>query len=123
MVLKRFVYGRFVHPHQRAQVPALPFLDTDRVALEIVREYGPNELIGKVSVRSVSQQWALLDPTRAEELEWMKWYKRLPAQTRTAGKMFYFDMEGSGHWAVLHFRTESDETGVYVAAALRYVGF
>jgi hypothetical protein len=28
--------------------------------------------------------------------------------------------KGSGRWAVLHFRNESDETGPYVAVALRY---
>src|SRR4029077_14221874 len=48
-------------------------------------------------------------PVRAEEFEWMKWYKRLGAPLRAAGKVYYFDMEGSRHWGVLHFRTESDE--------------
>jgi hypothetical protein len=30
---------------------------------------------------------------------------------REKSKEYYFDMEGSGHWAVLHFRNESDESG------------
>jgi len=30
-------------------------------------------------------------------------------------------MEGSGYWEVVNFRNESDETGPYVAVALKYV--
>jgi hypothetical protein len=52
----------------------------------------------------------------------MQWYKKLGPAMRTSPTLYYFDMEGSGHWTVLHFRTESDETGIYVAVALRYAG-
>jgi hypothetical protein len=36
------------------------------------------------------------------------------------GRNLFFEMEGSGRWEVEHFREESDETGPYVAVALKY---
>jgi hypothetical protein len=121
MVAKRFVYGRFEWPHKR-RPPATLAIDPDRIAVEIIREYGPNELIGKVYTQVFGPQWVPLDPARMSEFDWIEWYQRLPPTTREAGKLYYFDMEGSGRWAVLHFRNESDEFGVYVAVALRYTG-
>jgi hypothetical protein len=118
MVAKRFVYGNFKWSgKQQHTLP--PILDMDRIAIEIVREYGANELVGKIHMK-FGNQWVPLDPSRLEQVEWMQAYKRFPLPSRSAGIFYYFDMEGSGHWAVLHFRTESDESGVYVAVALRY---
>jgi hypothetical protein len=118
MVAKRFVYGKFKWAGQR-QHGLPPILDMDRTAIEIVREYGANELVGKIHMK-LGNQWVPLDPSRLEQIEWMQIYQKFPLAVRSQGLLYYFDMEGSGHWAVLHFRTESDESGPYVAVALRY---
>jgi hypothetical protein len=126
---KRFVYGTFnwfskpqktTLPPPLARALKLPEKIRDRVAVEIVREYGPNELIGKIYTKGTANNWIPLEPSEAEEIDWFKSYKMFSANVRTAPKMYYFDMEGSGHWAVLHFRNESDDIGPYVAVALRY---
>ena len=126
---KRFVYGMFHWPGRPTE-PALtrpPIIITtapnalDEIAVEVIaREYGANELIGKLYFKGSFNQWIALEPSKVENLEWFQWYKRLPSKMREAAKEYYFDMTGSGHWAVLHFRIESDETGPYVAVALRY---
>src|SRR5215468_5787039 len=38
---------------------------------------------------------------------------------KKAPQFIVFDMQGSGPWEVLHFRIESNESGPYVAVALR----
>ena len=116
---KRFVYGTFYWPtKKKLGIPRI--VDMDRVAVEVIRDYGANELVGKIYTKGTANQWIPLDPSKEGEVEWFSWYKKFPPGVRNNAKMYYFDMEGSGRWAVLHFRNESDESGTYVAVALRY---
>ena len=128
---KRFVYGVFTWvskpskgttlPPALARALKLPKPDLeDRLAIEVLREYGPNELIGKIYSRGIGQNWVPVAPSEAEESDWFKSYKAFPQNVRVVPKVYHFEMEGSGVWVVLHFRNESDEAGPYVAVALRY---
>jgi len=128
--MKRFVYGTFEWPGKKGGItpPIRPFTPVnatltswDKLALEVIREYGANEFIGKAYFTGAFNTWTPVEPSSVTNLEWFKWYKKLPPPVREAAKIYYFDMEGSGHWAVLHFRNESDEAGPYLAIALRYV--
>jgi hypothetical protein len=110
-----FVYGTFRWPAKGGTLGRLPPPPNTQpgadIAVEILREFGPNELIGKVYVRPFSGPWT---PAQWDRVgDWYPAYQRFP-------KAFVFDMAGSGVWDVLHFRSESDETGPYVAVALRY---
>jgi hypothetical protein len=129
---RRFVYGTFHWPGREKQQPprrpSVPFVGAqplsgwEPLALEILREYGANELIGKLYFKGNFNQWVPLEPARLSDIEWFKWFTKLGSNARHSPSVFYFDMEGSGRWGVLHFRNESDETGPYVALALRYSG-
>ncbi len=128
---KRFVYGKFhwpadkLAPPPRPPVPlvvAPPLTAWDQVAIEILREYGANELIGKLYSKGAFNNWVPIEPSQAADIDWFKWAKRLGPTGRNNPNIFHFDMEGSGRWSVLHFRNESDETGPYVAVALKYAG-
>jgi hypothetical protein len=83
-------------------------------AIEIIREYSANELIGKLHRKSTSGQWVPVDPGTLESPQW-----KLRFSGTSPGK-WKFEMAGSGLWKVLHLRIESDETGPYVAIALRH---
>jgi len=124
---KRFVYGSFFWPGRATKrPPSRPTwvgqtLDAwDQVAIEIIREYGANELIGKMYWKGALNQWLPIQPKLVSDIEWFKIFHKLPEPLRVGTKVYYFEMEGSGRWSVLHFRTESDEMGPYVAVALRY---
>jgi len=129
---KRFVYGTFhwpgdqLTPPPRPHVPLVvvtrPLTAHDQVAIEILREYGANELIGKMYYKGALNQWLPIEPRSIADVAWYTVFHKMPPAARTNTKMYYFHMEGSGRWSVLHFRTESDETGPYVAVALRYGG-
>ena len=114
-----FVYGTFRSPRTGVGLTPIPLYVTSPgepdIALEVLREFGANELIGKIYIRTfgatswVPAQWDLIQNTA--------WYK---AYITFHGQNFFFDMAGSGTWQVVHFRTETDETGPYVAVALQY---
>lgn len=116
-----FVYGKFRSPRPSVGLvpPPHPYLPgvpgEPDIALEVLREFGASDLIGKIYVRTfgatpwVPAQWDLVQSTT-----WYQDYLRLH------GQHFFFDMAGSGTWQVVHFRTETDETGPYVAVALQY---
>lgn len=118
---KTFVYGIFRWP-TRAKLSALARLpqpprrigDTQSdIAVEILREFGATELRGKLYARPmISSTWTALQIDTVKLAAWYKHFEQSPAQV-------VFDMEGSGPWEILYFRNESDETGMYVAIALR----
>jgi len=97
----------------------VPTLDPDHVALEVIREYSANELLGKIYTRSLANWWPL-DPSSANNMPWFTFYTSAAPAARTKIPIFSFEMDGSGLWRVLHFRNETDETGPYVAVALQY---
>jgi hypothetical protein len=108
----RFVYGELQpQDYLRSIGRALGGPDPE-FAVEIVREYGANELIGKLYRKGNSGDWV---PVDSSTLKGPGWRERFPK-----GSPAKFEMAGSGAWKVLHLRIESDETGPYVAIALRY---
>jgi hypothetical protein len=120
---KTFVYGTFRWP-TRGKIgaslpppPGIPLMTTGPrdTALEILREFNTSELVGKIYFQVPNQPWVPARPDLVAYAPWYVHFARFHAHT-------YFDMDGSGLWEVLHFRNESDETGLYVAVALRYVG-
>jgi hypothetical protein len=88
-------------------------LDQPEIAVEILREFGTTELRGKIYYR-VGNTWAPVHPDRARsnQFQWFNAFEQ-------SSKDFVFDMQSSGAWEVLYFRTESDETGGYLSVALR----
>lgn len=103
-----FVYGAF---HIKQMLP--PQGTKPPFALEILREFSSNELIAKI-YQSTGSSWVPVQPQSLNSFEWFSLYGK------TRGKMkIAFQMEGSGPWDVEHFREESDETGLYVAVALK----
>jgi hypothetical protein len=109
---KPFVYGGFRWPQRKAGLPPPPWMDT--FALEILREYSATEFLGKLYSREGSPStWYPLPPDKVSDYRWYVWFSKMH-------KFLAFRMEGSSvPWEVLHFRNESDETGLYVAVALR----
>jgi len=124
-----FVYGHFVWPGRKDQVPPRP--GSEDVAVEILREYSSTELVGKLYERRAFNfsEWEPIVPGSASSKAWYK-LSEAPASLGPVTKAvapqrirprLYFAMEGSGYWEVVNFRNESDETGPYVAVALKYV--
>ena len=111
---KPFVYGRFRFGGSPAKPGGLspPPSLLDEFAIEILREFSPTEFIGKLYTRTPSG-WIPADLSRISS---QSWYKIFLSTKRG----LFFDMEGPVFWEVLYFRNESDETGPYVAVALRY---
>jgi hypothetical protein len=109
--------GRFVYGGLQSTSKAPSGYETlgdpgPEFAVEIVREYGANELIGKLYRKGHSGDCV---PVDSSTLEGPGWRQRFPKGSSTK-----FEMAGSGAWKVLHLRIESDQTGPYVAIALRY---
>lgn len=129
---KPFIYGRFDWPAKsksKRVPPGLPVflrksLDRDRIGIEILREFSATELVGKLySIGGSQSSWTPVDVSTLEEQDWYRWYRSIPkaALTKNLGReLFSFNVEGSGPWAVLYIRTESDDAGPYVAIALKY---
>lgn len=104
-----FVYGDFsIGPKKGLPPPFQPF------AVEILREFSSTEFIGKLYERSGSN-W---EPASRHGLARHQWY----VLYQKVRRLLSFHMEGSGVWEVQNFRDESDETGPYVAVALKYKG-
>lgn len=113
-----FVYGTFRWP----LTGILPFVrigskerprESD-YAIEVLREFSASELRGKLYFRPLNSNWV---PVTIDKLRSTVWYKIYEQRQ----KDFVFDMEGSGPWEILYFRNESDETGTYLALALRHL--
>ena len=121
----RFVYGE-LQPQSLARLLSRLSGDTEpEFAVEIIREYSANELVGKLHRKGNSGQWVPVDPATLESPEWQQRFAgRSGGPMRRYGVRdipeWKFEMAGSGVWKVLHLRIESDETGPYVAIALRY---
>jgi hypothetical protein len=117
---KTFVYGTFRWPGRgrlsvHSVLSGVPMKGAARrdTALEILREFSTTELVGKIYVFGLNNSWLPVQPGSIGGYLWYDHFEKQRTHT-------YFDMEGSGLWEVLHFRNESDETGLYVAVALRY---
>ena len=94
-------------------MPDVPVPESEpQFAIEIVREHSATEFVGKLYERGPWGKWEPADPGILSKPEW---------QERLSKKHdLKFNMKGSGLWKVLYFRTESDQSGPYIAVALRY---
>jgi hypothetical protein len=121
---KTFVYGTFrwaerpwtkgtslEYPPIRSIGSMISGPEQPDIAIEILREFGPTELRGKVYYR-VGNSWAPVSPDRVRSFQWFNVFEK-------SSKDFIFDMQSSAPWEVLYFRTESDESGGYLSAALK----
>ena len=84
------------------------------VAIEILREFGPQEFIGKVYVLRETA-WRRVTPEGASSFVWYQSFQKK--------EPVYFDMRGSGRWEVEWFRFESSarSPNPYVAVALKKI--
>ncbi len=108
---RTFVYGDFFWGKKQTRLPPPP--GWQPFALEILREFSTTELIGKLYVRS-GNSWL---PATRVALQQYNWYK---LASPGLSRFLRFDMEGSGVWQVQHFREESDDTGPYLAVAMKF---
>lgn len=116
---RTFVYGDFFVGKQTGLPKIMqPF------ALEILREFSSTEFVGKLYIR-VNDSWVPASRTMLFNYPWYTFYQktslprgRLPAKPQP----LHFGMEGSGIWQVENLRDESDDSGPYVAAALKFSG-
>jgi hypothetical protein len=81
------------------------------IAIEILREFSSTELVGKVFAKTRGGDWAPVSPPGLRLFNWHQEF------TKNKPLGFWIDM--SNPWEVLYFRTESDDTGPYVAVGLR----
>ncbi len=115
---RTFVYGEFepvtgTEALGRFLSNALPGAESGpKYAIEIVREHSATEFVGKLYERGPWGKWEPADPGILSKPDWQE---RLSERHDLK-----FKMQGSGLWKVLYFRTESDETGPYIAIAFRY---
>jgi len=133
-VTRPFIYGRFVWPGKGKKAKAgelapraahaaglSPLFDEDRIAVEVLREFSATELVGKLYLMGGSPlSFSRADLATVKQQEWYQWYTKMSKAMREAAQSFYFDVEGSGPWAVLFLRSESDDSGPYLAIGLRY---
>jgi len=106
-----FVYGDFAFGPPRSRLSAPPGMQP--FAVEILREYSANEFIGKLYQRTPIGGWR---PASLQDLSKYQWFS-LYSKVR---RHLHFEMEGSGRWEVEHFREESNESGPYLAVALKF---
>jgi hypothetical protein len=113
---KTFVYGTFRWPVKgKGLLPPLPSRPGEPdIAMEILREFSAEEFVAKLYTRPLFGSWEPMKPDQLRFSHWYEWFGKIPQH-------FVFDMQDSGPWEVLHFRGESDETGPYVAVALRHM--
>lgn len=109
-----FVYGIFRWPWSN-RLPPPPALrpGEPESAIEILREFdGGLALRGKLYRRASTPSWVPAQMDAVLQSPWYPFFAKNP-------KHVVFDMEGSGAWEILYFRSESDESGVYAAVGLR----
>ena len=107
-----FVYGTFLWVQKPRTQAFFGSADEPDIALEILREFSASEFVGKLYTKPVIGKWTI---AQFEEIRQTAWYE----VSEKAPQFIVFDMQGSGPWEVLHFRIESDESGRYVALAVR----
>jgi len=95
--------------------PVLLFRSSDEpsIGIEVLREFGPLELRGKIYSWQIGG-WAPMQPSVAQSQVWYAVFKANP-------KMLVFEMQSSGAWEILYFRQESDVSGAYMSVALKYL--
>jgi hypothetical protein len=108
---RTFIYGDFSSTLGTSDPVQPVLLGQPVIAIEILREFSPTELVGKVYVKTRGGNWA---PVSQPGLKDYDWYREF---TKNKSLGFWIDMVYP--WEVLYFRTESDDAGPYVAVGLR----
>jgi hypothetical protein len=125
-VNRTFVYGDFFTSKKHSLPPIMqPF------AIEILREFSTTEFVGKLFYRA-GGSWL---PANRSMLHNHKWFENYQKSLNQAKKIhrglsmeeefqstLFFAMEGSGIWRVQNIRDESDDSGPYIAVALKFGG-
>ena len=103
-----YVSGKFAFDFALASLLRPPPPLDPPVAIEILREFGPQEFIGRVHVQR-GTEWVPVSPEAARSYWWF------------TGKEIHFEMGGAGQWEVEWFRFESSTRypNPYLAVALR----
>lgn len=109
---RTFVYGDFFLSKKKLTASLPPL--TQPFAVEILREFSSTEFVGKLYVR-VGGSWIAATRDMLSEYTWYR-----AALSPGASRFLQFRMEGSGFWRVENLRDESDESGPYVAIALKF---
>jgi len=114
---RTFVYGDFFLGKRPRGLPPImqPF------AIEILREFSTTEFVGKLFARA-GNSWRPSTKSGLYNYQWYTIYQKASTSPGGAKGLLYFDMEGSGPWQVQHLRDESDDSGPYIAVALKFVG-
>jgi hypothetical protein len=114
-----FIYGNFVDRAAHALgLPPPPNQPT--VALEILREFSALEFVGRVYVLSPGRNWQPVSPMGVREYDWFRKYRDILQHKKTTANKLLFETQERDFWEVLYLREESDESGAYMAAALRH---
>jgi hypothetical protein len=120
-----FLYGDFVERTDRVRnknlppPPAPPPSLRPSIAIEILREFSSSELIGKIYVQTRDQNWQPVSPLGLNSYDWFSMYRNIQKNEQSTNQL-YFQTPEKDYWEVLYFRQESDESGAYVATALRH---
>ena len=113
---QNIVYGKFLWPARPFTKGSKPGSSEPDIALEILREFKASEFVGRLYTKPyLGAAWAPAQLDRIKETAWYKAYEQFRQD-------FLFIMQGSGPWELLDFRAESNESGPYVAVALREIG-
>lgn len=121
MVNRVFIYGEFENEGSlpTSLTPPPRFRDTlSPVAIEVLREFSPLELIGKIYVLVQSGSYQPLTPLGVRNYTWYKEYRM--ASLGDSSARFSFAVKDGDKWRVLWMRQESDDSGPYIAVALKH---
>ncbi len=132
MVKRVFIYGQFL---DQVQMAAPSFLISSLFgsppgaigtaisdpelapqAIEILREPSVLELIGKIYVLTASRNYQPVTPLGVRTFDWYERYQRASVNK----EKFYFKAKEGDLWQVPWMRQESDDSGSYVAVALKH---
>jgi len=116
MVNRVFIYGEF----QSGSLPS--FLNLGRrsevatEAIEILREFSPNELIGRIYILSQGGNYLPVSPYGVGNFSWYKDYQEAAKRKQPTR----FIARVGDEWQVLWIRQESDDSGPYIAVGLKH---
>lgn len=116
MVNRVFIYGEF----QSGNPPSFLTLgrpgEVATEAIEILREFSPNELIGKIYVLTQDGSYLPVSPYGVRNYVWYKDYQEAARRKQPTR----FVARAGDDWQVQWIRQESDDSGPYIAAGLKH---
>jgi hypothetical protein len=129
MVKRVFIYGQFATEQSPLPIflrpefssigsPIAPSGTTElsTEAIEILREFSTLELIGKVYVLTSNRNYQPVTPLGVRNFNWYNDFQKASMNK----EKFYFRAKNGDLWTVPWIRLESDDSGAYIAAALKH---